>query len=53
MLAKRLLAETESAAIEIAFRVGFESGTALARIVRRSEGFSPLEVRAMARAAKR
>jgi AraC-like DNA-binding protein len=53
MLAKRLLAETELAVGEIAFRVGFESGTALARIMRRSEGFSPLEVRAMARSAKR
>lgn len=51
--AERLLCETELPVGEIAFRVGFESGAALARAMRRVLGRSPSEIRAgMARPVK-
>jgi transcriptional regulator GlxA family with amidase domain len=40
-----LLTETDLPVGEIAFRVGFESGTALARAMRRVCGETPSEVR--------
>ena len=51
--AERLLCETGLPVGEIAFRVGFESGAALARAMRRVLGRSPSEIRiGMARAVK-
>jgi len=50
----RLLAETDLPIGEVAFRVGFESGAALARAMRRLGGHSPSDLRAgMARSIKR
>ncbi|WGS52909.1 AraC family transcriptional regulator [Paraburkholderia sp. D15] len=50
----RLLAETDLPIGEVAFRVGFESGAALARAMRRIGGHSPSELRdSMARSVKR
>ncbi|MBR0870323.1 helix-turn-helix transcriptional regulator [Bradyrhizobium tropiciagri] len=52
-LARRMLAGTDLPVGEIAFRVGFESGSALSRAMRRTEGRSPSDVRrAMARSVK-
>ena len=52
-LAVRLLADTDLAVGEIAFRAGFESGSALSRAVRRADGRSPSAIRrAMARPVK-
>lgn len=51
--ARRLLTDTDLPIGEIAFRVGFESGAALARAMRRGEGLSPSAIRAtMARPVK-
>ncbi|QDQ81727.1 helix-turn-helix transcriptional regulator [Paraburkholderia megapolitana] len=50
----RLLAETDLPVGEVAFRVGFDSGAALARAMRRIGGHSPSDVRTpMARSIKR
>ncbi|RKF36126.1 AraC family transcriptional regulator [Paraburkholderia fungorum] len=50
----RLLAETDLPVGEVAFRVGFESGAALARAMRRIGGHSPSDLRTrMARSDKR
>lgn len=43
--AKQLLTETDLPVGEIAFRVGFESGAALARAMRRATGRSPSDIR--------
>jgi AraC family transcriptional regulator len=52
-LARRMLTETDLPVGEIAFRVGFESGSALSRAMRRAEGSSPSGIRhAMARPVK-
>jgi AraC family transcriptional regulator len=49
-LARRMLTDTDLPVGEIAFRVGFESGSALSRAVRRADGISPSAIRrAMAR----
>ncbi|KXU82200.1 hypothetical protein CI15_32045 [Paraburkholderia monticola] len=49
----RLLTDTDLPIGEVAFRVGFESGAALARAMRRIGGHSPSEVRSkMARSVK-
>ncbi len=49
----RLLAETDLPVGEVAFRVGFESGAALARAMRRIGGHSPSDLRTrMARSVK-
>jgi AraC family transcriptional regulator len=49
-LARRMLTDTELPVGEIALRVGFESGSALSRAMRRAEGNSPSGIRgAMAR----
>ena len=49
----RLLAETDLPVGEVAFRVGFESGAALARAMRRIGGHSPSDLRTrMARSIK-
>nr|WP_306456895.1 AraC family transcriptional regulator [Paraburkholderia bryophila] len=51
--ARRLLAETDLPVGEVAFRVGFESGAALSRAMRRIGGHSPSELRAgVARSVK-
>lgn len=44
--AQQLLTETNLPIGEIAFRVGFESGAALARAMRRENGLSPSDIRA-------
>jgi len=44
--ARRLLQTTDLPIGEVAFRVGFESGSALARALRRRDGLAPREVRA-------
>jgi AraC-like DNA-binding protein len=52
-LARRMLTDTDLPVGEIAFRVGFESGSALSRAVRRAEGDSPSGIRrAMAHPVK-
>lgn len=51
--ARGLLAETDLPVGEIAYRVGFESGSALARALRRESGLSPSGIRDMARSVKR
>lgn len=52
-LARRMLMDTDLPVGEIAFRVGFESGSALSRAMRRAEGNSPSGIRrAMARSVK-
>lgn len=43
--ARQLLTETDLPVGEIAFRVGFDSGAALARAMRRATGRSPSEIR--------
>ncbi|MFM0644186.1 AraC family transcriptional regulator [Paraburkholderia bryophila] len=51
--ARRLLADTDLPVGEVAFRVGFESGAALSRAMRRIGGQSPSELRAgVARSVK-
>src|SRR5437879_3241868 len=52
-LAEEMLIETTLQVGEIAWRVGFESGSALARAMRRITGHSPSEMRAAARQALR
>lgn len=47
LMARRLLTETDIPIGEVAFRVGFESASALARAMRRCDGLSPSMVRAM------
>jgi AraC-like DNA-binding protein len=49
--ARRLLAETTLPVGEIAWRTGFDSGSALARAMRRTQGVSPGAVRARFRSA--
>lgn len=49
--ARRLLAETTLPVGEIAWRTGFDSGSALARAMRRTQGVSPGAVRAGFRSA--
>ncbi|MCJ2065481.1 helix-turn-helix domain-containing protein [Methylobacterium sp. J-088] len=44
--ARRLLQTTDLPIDEVAFRVGFESGSAMARALRRRDGLAPREVRA-------
>jgi transcriptional regulator GlxA family with amidase domain len=52
-LARRMLTDTDLPVGEIAFRVGFESGSALSRAMRRADGNSPSGIRrAMARSVK-
>ena len=52
-LARRMLTDTDLSVGEIAFRVGFESGSALSRAVRRTDGRSPSDIRrAMARSVE-
>jgi AraC family transcriptional regulator len=52
-LARRMLTDTDLPVGEIAFRVGFESGSALSRAVRRADDSSPSDIRrAMARSVK-
>jgi len=52
--AAELLAGTDLQVGEIAHRVGFESGAALARAMRRTDGLSPTEIRRrVARSAKK
>jgi AraC family transcriptional regulator len=52
-LARQMLIDTDLSVGEIAFRVEFESGSALSRAVRRADGRSPLTIRrAMARPVK-
>ena len=48
-LAEQMLIETTLQVGEIAWRVGFESGSALARAMRRTTGHSPSEMRASRR----
>jgi AraC-like DNA-binding protein len=43
--AKELLTRTDLPVDEVAFRVGFDSGSALARALRRRDGLSPREIR--------
>lgn len=52
-VARRLLVETDLPIGEIAYRVGFESGSALSRALRRQDGLSPSQIRAMARSVTR
>lgn len=51
--ARQLLVQTDLPVSEIAFRVGFESGSALSRALRRREGLSPSGIRNMARTVTR
>jgi AraC family transcriptional regulator len=52
-LARHMLTDTDLAVGEIAFRVGFESGSALSRAVRRADGNTPTGIRrAMARSVR-
>ncbi|MCJ2136388.1 helix-turn-helix domain-containing protein [Methylobacterium sp. J-026] len=51
--ARRLLKTTDLPIDEVAFRVGFESGSALARALRRRDGLAPREVRARSAAMAR
>lgn len=52
-VARRLLAETDLPVGEIAYRVGFESGSSLSRVLRREVGQAPSQLRtATARSAK-
>ena len=51
-LAEEMLIETTLQVGEIAWRVGFESGSALARAMRRITGHSPSEMRARQRARR-
>ena len=50
--ARELLSATDLPVGEIAWRVGLESGSALARMMRRVAGVSPTSVRSMARSGK-
>ena len=52
-MAEEMLIETTLQVGEIAWRVGFESGSALARAMRRSTGRSPSEMRARQRERQR
>lgn len=51
--ARRLLQTTDLPIDEVAFRVGFESGSAMARALRRRDGMAPREVRARSTAMAR
>jgi AraC family transcriptional regulator len=51
--ARELLGTTDLAVGEVAWRVGLESGSALARMMRRVAGITPTDARSMARSDKK